>query len=101
MPRDLSKSLQRTLTHLLPPPIKGGKFASPIPTHFRSSNKFVQVKDRIPFWNIAPGDKIKVIRGNKDVRNKSGVVDLVDRETNRVYLKEPEFKVCFYFYFGW
>lgn len=95
MPRDLTKSLQRSLIHLKPPAVRGGKFASPIPTHFRTSNKFVQVKDRIPYWNFAPGDKVIVVKGGSEVRNKSGVIDFVDRESNRVYLKEPEFKVSF------
>jgi hypothetical protein len=34
-----------------------------------------------------------MVRGGEDVKGKVGVVDRVDRETNRVYLKEPEFAV--------
>ncbi|KAK4693775.1 hypothetical protein P7C70_g8868, partial [Phenoliferia sp. Uapishka_3] len=91
-PKDLSKSLQRTLTHLRPPPVKGGKFAMPIPTHFRPTPRFVQVKDRIPFWHIAPNDTVVVIKGGAEVKGKSGTVDRVDRETNRVYLKQSDFQ---------
>ncbi|GAA5990887.1 hypothetical protein JCM11641_002871 [Rhodosporidiobolus odoratus] len=91
-PRDLSRSLQRTLVHLKPPAHRGGKFGSnAIPTHFRPNPPFVQVKDRIPYWHIAPGDRVKLVRGSEDVKGKVGVVDRVERETNRVYLKEPEF----------
>jgi hypothetical protein len=93
-PRDLSRSLQRTVAHLNPPPHRGGKFGrSSIPTHFRQNPHFVQVKDRIPFWHVAPGDRVMMVRGGEDVKGKVGVVDRVDRETNRVYLKEPEFAV--------
>lgn len=92
-PRDLSKTLQRALTHLAPPPTKGGKFAMPIPSHFRPAAKFVQVKDRVPFWNIAPNDKVMVVRGSDDVKGQVGTVEAVDRATNRVFLKEPIFKV--------
>ncbi|GAA6014760.1 hypothetical protein JCM10207_006931 [Rhodosporidiobolus poonsookiae] len=93
-PRDLARSLQRSLTHLKPPPHRGGKFAvNAIPTHFRSNPPFVQLKDRIPFWNVAPGDRVKLVRGSEDVKGKVGIVDRVDRETNRVFLKEPEFSV--------
>lgn len=65
----------------------------PIPTHFRPAQPFVQVKDRIPYWNIAPNDRVVVVRGSKELKGKVGVVDRVERESNRVYLKEPEFSV--------
>lgn len=93
MPRELARTLQRSLVHLKPPPVKGGKFQLPLPTHFRPKPAFVQVKDRIPFWHVAPGDRVKLVKGSEDVKGKVGVVDRVDRETNRVYLKEPEFAV--------
>ncbi|GAA5869940.1 hypothetical protein JCM1840_007677 [Sporobolomyces johnsonii] len=91
MSRDVSRSLQRTLEHLKPPPTKGGKFGAPIPSHFRGTPTYVQVKDRIPYWHIAPGDRVKVIKGDDLYKGKVGVVDRVNRETNRVFLKEPEF----------
>ncbi|GAA5924418.1 hypothetical protein JCM1841_001694 [Sporobolomyces salmonicolor] len=91
MSRDLSRSLQRSLGHLKPPPTKGGKFGMPIPTHFMGKPAFVQVKDRIPYWHIAPGDRVKIIRGDASHKGKVGVVASVSRETNRVYLQESEF----------
>lgn len=95
-PRNLTRSLQTTLAHLRPPPTKGGKFGMPVPTHFKPPGKqFVQVKDRIPFWNIAPGDKVKLVKGGDDVRNKVGTVEQVWRESNRVSLKEEVFRVGF------
>ncbi|GAA5992755.1 hypothetical protein JCM10908_006918 [Rhodotorula pacifica] len=89
--RDLSRSLQRNLEHLRPPPTRGGKSGMPIPSHFRPPPKFVQVKDRVPYWHFAPGDRVKLIKGDERVKGKVGVIERVDRETNRVYLAEPEF----------
>ncbi|KAK4056503.1 hypothetical protein OIO90_002350 [Microbotryomycetes sp. JL221] len=89
--RDLSKSLQRTLTHLKPPARKGGKFAMPVPTHFRPPPKFVQPQDRIPFWHIAPNDKVVVVKGHQDIKGRLGTVDRVERGHNLVYLKEQQF----------
>ncbi|KAM0746173.1 hypothetical protein T439DRAFT_329916 [Meredithblackwellia eburnea MCA 4105] len=91
-PKDLARSLQRTLTHLEPPPRKGGKFGMPIPTHFRPNPKFVPVKDRIPFWHIAPNDSVVVVKGDDRVRGATGTVEKVDRETNRVWLKQSDFQ---------
>ncbi|GAA6052259.1 hypothetical protein JCM3770_007405 [Rhodotorula araucariae] len=91
MPRDLARALQRTLVHLKPPPVKGGKFQLPLPTHFRPKPAFVQVKDRIPFWHIAPGDRVKLVKGSADVKGKVGIVSRVERDTNRVYISEAEF----------
>lgn len=84
--------LQRNLGHLRPPPI-GGKKHNKIPTYFRPRPKFVKLKDRIPFWYIAPGDKVQLIKGDRELKNVTGVVDRVDRMTNRVMLKGTEFAV--------
>jgi len=65
----------------------------PIPSHFRPAQDFVQVKDRIPFWHVAPGDRVKLVRGDSELKGRTGTVDRVDRETNRVYLKEGHFSV--------
>lgn len=92
-PRDLGKSLQRTLTHLRPPPVKGGKFAMPIPTHFRPTPRFVHVKDRIPYWHIAPNDQVVIVKGGAEVKGKTGTVERVERETNRLWLKQSDFQV--------
>lgn len=91
MPRDLARSLQRSLSHLKPGPIKGGEHGSPIPTHFRPNPKFVQVKDRLAFWHIAPNDKVTLIRGPQELKGTTGTVERVDRETSRVYLRENQF----------
>jgi hypothetical protein len=91
---DAGRSLQRCLTHLRGAGKKrGGQHGSPIPTHFRPSRVFVQLKDRIPYWNIAPEDKVVLIRGKDELRGMEGTVDRVDRETNKVYLKENPFNV--------
>lgn len=92
-PRDLTRSLQRTLEHLNAPRRAGGQHASTMPTHFRSTPAFVQQKDRIAYWHIAPGDRVTVIKGGEQVKGRQGVVDYVERESNRVYLKESEFRV--------
>lgn len=65
----------------------------PIPSHFRPAPDFVQVKDRIPFWHVAPGDRVKLVKGDSELKNRIGTVERVDRETNKVYLKEPHFSV--------
>lgn len=67
----------------------------PIPSHFRPQPKFVQVKDRVPYWHFAPGDRVKLVKGDERVKGKVGVIERVERETNRVYLAEPEFAVRF------
>ncbi|BGO90617.1 hypothetical protein NBRC10512_000181 [Rhodotorula toruloides] len=90
MVADAGRFLQRNLAHLRPPPLAGKKH-NKIPTYFRPKPKFVQLKDRIPFWYIAPGDKVQVIKGDRELKNVTGVVDKVDRLTNRVMLKGTEF----------
>lgn len=65
----------------------------PIPSHFRPAAPFVQVKDRIPYWNIAPQDKVVLVRGSKDVKGLAGVVERVERESNRVFITGPQFQV--------
>lgn len=92
-PRDLTRTLQRSLEHLRAPRRAGGQHAATMPTHFRPTPAFVQQKDRIAYWHIAPGDRVTVIKGGEQVKGRSGIVDRVERESNRVYLKEPEFSV--------
>ncbi|BGO98434.1 DNA-directed RNA polymerase subunit [Rhodotorula toruloides] len=87
---DAGRLLQRNLGHLRPPPIAGKKH-NKVPTYFRPRPKFVKLKDRIPFWYIAPGDKVQLIKGDRELKNVTGVVDKVDRMTNRVMLKGTEF----------
>lgn len=63
----------------------------PVPKHFAIKQSFydpgikaVRVKDRIKFWNVVPGDRIR-IRG--DSRNTIHEVLSINKFTNRVYLK--------------
>lgn len=58
-------------------------------------NNFVQPHDRIPYWNIVPGDEVLVKKGwvkkeedGKVVHKRyQGVVSSIDRERNLVYLR--------------
>ncbi|KAI5477360.1 hypothetical protein MNV49_006502, partial [Pseudohyphozyma bogoriensis] len=72
----LQTSRQRNFDHLIHVPQKGGKFGTPIPTHFRSKENFVLPKDRIPVWNV---------------KGRFGTVARCIREKNLVVLKESEF----------
>ncbi|SCZ98223.1 BZ3500_MvSof-1268-A1-R1_Chr7-1g09062 [Microbotryum saponariae] len=95
MSKDLSRTLQRTLTHLRPASRKGGQFGAPVPSHFGPQPAFVHVKDRIPYWNIAPMDKVVLVKGPKSIKRVQGTVHRVEREANRVWLRENEFAVSF------
>jgi len=58
----------------------------------------VSVKDRIKWWNIHPGDKVRVVAGGlKDTELVREVLS-VDKKLNRVYLKGT--KVSKYLGFG-
>lgn len=61
------------------------------PNRFEHTPKYVQPKDRIALWNICPNDRVRVITGR--FKGKVGTVQYVNREYNRVYLREAEFKV--------
>ncbi|KZT62151.1 hypothetical protein CALCODRAFT_479347 [Calocera cornea HHB12733] len=51
--------------------------------------KWVNPKDRIKWWNIAPGDKVRMISGKDEFRKKDRLEVLeVDREKNWLYLKD-------------
>ncbi|KDE07878.1 hypothetical protein MVLG_01971 [Microbotryum lychnidis-dioicae p1A1 Lamole] len=93
MSKDLSRTFQRTLTHLRPSSRKGGQFGAPIPSHFGPRPHFVQVKDRIPYWNIAPMDKVVLVKGDKSIKGVQGTVQRVEREANRVWLRENDFAI--------
>ncbi|KAL4075739.1 hypothetical protein J3A83DRAFT_4410574 [Scleroderma citrinum] len=63
----------------------------PVPKHFAIKQSFydpgiraVRVKDRIKFWNVVPGDRVR-IRG--DSRSTIHEVLSINKFTNRVYLK--------------
>lgn len=88
----------RHLRHIQPrTKVPGGKFANRQPSFARSEPKYVQPKDRIAFWNIAPGDEVRVTVGCKKVLDEKtgakvripweGIVATVDRERNLVWLR--------------
>lgn len=86
----------RNLRHLRPPVggAMGGKFRnSGVPTHAQPKPAFVQPHDRVPYWNIVPGDTVTLRRGKKiEKEDKSWTkgeaqVVSIDRELNRVWLE--------------
>lgn len=88
----------RSLRHLNPPK-KGAKFAIKAPTHAAHRPKFVQPKDRIPFWNIVPGDHVKLRCGrvgqkegleSKEKVRGEGIVISIDREKNWLWLRDVD-----------
>ena len=53
--------------------------------------KAVKPKDRIKYWNVVPGDRVRII-GDKD--GKVLEVAKINKLSNRVYLKGATAKVC-------
>ncbi|PWN89569.1 hypothetical protein FA10DRAFT_268100 [Acaromyces ingoldii] len=91
----------RHLRHMLPPQgssVKGnGKFSRRGVPRYGGNGMpaYVQPKDRIAYWNIAPGDEVVVTRGSfvgKDGQRKQygGIVASVDQERNLVWLRAAE-----------
>ncbi|KAH7931269.1 hypothetical protein BV22DRAFT_1108724 [Leucogyrophana mollusca] len=81
--------LQRATTIL--PWTRDFRHLLPVPKHFQQRSSFfdplakaVRVKDRIKYWNIVPGDQIRV-RG--DPRGTIHEVLSINKFTNRVYLR--------------
>lgn len=73
------------------------KFANKMtPSHARTTPPFVPRKDRIAFWNIVPGDYVRVRNGaighdeNGHKIRGEGIVASIDRTTNRVWLRDPD-----------
>ncbi|KAN0062367.1 hypothetical protein ACQY0O_005249 [Thecaphora frezii] len=95
-----TKGVLRSLKHLNPPK-PGSKFAIKAPSHAAHRPKFVHVKDRIPFWNIVPGDHVRLRAGcvgqkeglddesGAKVRGE-GIVESIDREKNWVWLRDVD-----------
>ncbi|KAA1466076.1 hypothetical protein DENSPDRAFT_830823 [Dentipellis sp. KUC8613] len=70
---------------------KDFRHLQPVPRHWtkrvgalRSQVKVVKPKDRIKYWNIVPGDQVR-IRGDAD--GKILEVSRINRLTNRIHLK--------------
>ncbi|WFC98232.1 hypothetical protein MYAM1_000957 [Malassezia yamatoensis] len=71
------------------------KFAHKLrPSYMQSRPPFVHPQDRIAFWNIVPGDRVKLRSGaighdeqNRPIRGE-GIVTSIDRTTNRLWLRD-------------
>lgn len=68
------------------------------PSYYQKTAVWVAPKDRVTFWNIVPGDAVKLRTGavahdenGKPIRGE-GIVTSVDRTTNRLWLRDA--KVC-------
>lgn len=93
-----TSGVMRSLRHLNKP-IKGTKFAIRAPSHAAHRPKFVQPKDRVPFWNIVPGDHVKLRCGrvgqkegldsNEKIRGE-GIVTSIDRQKNWIWLRDVD-----------
>lgn len=93
-----TRSILRSLKHLNPP-TKGSKFAIKAPSHAAHRPKFVQPKDRVPFWNIVPGDHVKLRTGRVGVKEGlestekirgEGIVVSIDRQKNWLWLRDVD-----------
>ena len=69
------------------------------PTHAAPTPPYVPPKDRIAFWNIVPGDVVKLRSGavahdenGRKIRGE-GIVQSIDRTTNRVLLRALDVRV--------
>ncbi|KAK0556174.1 hypothetical protein OC844_005931 [Tilletia horrida] len=102
-----SKAVLRSLRHMLPshlPTSMTKHQRRRIPTQMRHVPKFVHLKDRIPYWNIVPGDEVKVRSGKSVLLNDpskmgagraakvrgQGIVQTIDRSRNWVWLRDPD-----------
>ena len=56
-------------------------------------SKHLPPRDRIPFWNLAQGDVVRVIAGSKEVKHRIGTIRTVDRQRNVAWLAEDTFAV--------
>ncbi|KAH7343885.1 hypothetical protein B0J17DRAFT_644339 [Rhizoctonia solani] len=58
-----------------------------IPTKLSTQPNYPKPSDRIKYWNIVPGDAVRIVRG-AHAENKKHEVLSVDKTRNLVYLKE-------------
>ncbi|PWN29836.1 hypothetical protein BDZ90DRAFT_230674 [Jaminaea rosea] len=91
----------RNFAHLKPPKPSSKFDAKSIPSNLREPQHFVHPQDRIPFWNLAPGDEVKLRTGRVgqdlgfDPREKlrgEGIVQSVDKKRNVLYLTDTDAK---------
>lgn len=66
------------------------------PSYVQAPVPYVHPKDRIAFWNIVPGDVVKLRSGavghdeaNRPIRGE-GIVTSVDRTSNRLWLRDVD-----------
>ncbi|KAE8233966.1 hypothetical protein CF326_g993 [Tilletia indica] len=104
-----SKAVLRSMRHMLPSHLPS-QFTKHqrrmVPTHMRHVPKFVPITDRIKYWNIVPGDEVKVRAGKSVLSNDQskngagraakvrgqGLVQTIDRTRNWVWLRDPDEK---------
>ncbi|CAE6454676.1 unnamed protein product [Rhizoctonia solani] len=60
---------------------------SRIPTKLTAQPNYPKPSDRIKYWNIVPGDTVRIVRGGH-AENKKQEVLSVDKTRNLVFLKE-------------
>ncbi|KDN40833.1 hypothetical protein RSAG8_07851, partial [Rhizoctonia solani AG-8 WAC10335] len=60
---------------------------SRIPTKLSTQPNYPKPSDRIKYWNIVPGDTVRIVRG-AHAENKKQEVLSVDKTRNLVYLKD-------------
>ena len=69
-----------------------------------SPGKFVQPHNRIKYWNIVPKDRVRILKGNQDIKRDEYGSDLitsvlqVDQFKNRLY-PENGVKVSLVYYY--
>ena len=56
--------------------------------------KSVKPKDRIKWWNIVPGDQVRLRGDPEDIVHE---VRKIDKLANRVYLRTPDVRICTFF----
>lgn len=94
-----TRTILRSLRHLRPP-THGSKFAQKnVPSQALHRPKFVRPKDRVAYWNIVPGDIVRLRQGRVGEREGleaegsrrlrgEGIVTSIDREKNWLWLRD-------------
>ncbi|CAD6899679.1 unnamed protein product [Tilletia controversa] len=102
-----SKAVLRSLRHMLPSHLPSSYTKHQrrmVPTHMRHVPAFVHITNRIKYWNIVPGDEVKVRAGKSVISNDQskigagraakvrgqGTVQTIDRTRNWVWLRDPD-----------
>lgn len=95
--RDARSRVQSSVDHLMPTPfsrkdrksmptlLSGGKLAE--------RRKHVPPRQRVPFWNLAVGDTVRVLAGDSALKHKLGRIKDLDRHRNVVWLADRALSV--------